>query len=125
MRRFYIYILASKSRVLYTGITSDLWNRVWEHKNSAFTGFTSKYCVDRLVYFETFKYVDNAIKREKEIKGWLRTKKVALIEAKNPTWEDLSADWFDGTNVKRISFVARSEEKGVSSLKADPSLRSG
>jgi putative endonuclease len=84
MRHFYVYIFARKSRVLYTGITSDLWHRLWEHKNDVFRGFTSKYRVHRLVYFETFKYVDKAIARGQEIKGWLRAKKIALIEAENP-----------------------------------------
>ena len=121
MRHFHVYILASKSRVLYTGITSDLWHRVWEHKNNVFLGFTRKYRVHRLVYFETFKYVDNAIKREKEIKGWLRAKKIALIEAENPTWEDLSEEWFDGKDVKRISFAPEPSAART----ADPSLRSG
>ena len=118
MRHFYVYILASKSRALYTGITSDLWRRLWEHKNNAFPGFTSSYRVYRLVYFETFKYVDNAIKREKQIKGWLRAKKVALIEAENPTWEDFSAEWINGKDVKRIRFAQTPPTAG-------PSLRSG
>ena len=125
MRHFHVYILASKSRVLYTGITSDLLNRVWEHKNNAFPGFTSKYCVHRLVYFETFKYVDNAIAREKQIKGWLRAKKIALIEAENPTWEDLSQEWFDGKDVRRISFASQTANKNTISRTAGPSLRSG
>jgi putative endonuclease len=78
MRRFYVYIMASKSRVLYIGVTNDIWRRVWEHKNDVFPGFTSKYRVHRLVYFEELKYIGNAIAREKHLKGWLREKKVAL-----------------------------------------------
>ena len=97
MRHFYVYILSSKSRVLYTGITDDIYRRTWEHKNDVNPGFTRDYKVHRLVYYETFKYVNNAIVREKTIKGWLRRKKIALIEAENPTWEDLSASWFDGS----------------------------
>jgi len=96
-----------KSRVLYVGITNDIWRRVWEHKNDGTPGFTSKYRVRRLVYFESFKYVGNAIAREERIKGWLREKKVALIRSANPTWEDLSERWFDGKNVRRISFEAK------------------
>ena len=69
MRRFYVDIMASKSRVPYIGLTGDIWRRVWEHKNDAFHGFTSKCRVHRLVYFETFKYVGNAITREKRLKG--------------------------------------------------------
>ncbi len=90
MRNFHVYILSSKSRVLYTGITDDIYRRTWEHKNDAHPGFTSDYKVHRLVYYETFKYINNAIAREKAIKGWQWRKKIALIEAKNPTWEDLS-----------------------------------
>ena len=104
MRRYYVYILASKSRVLYVGITNDLWRRVGEHKNNVFPGFTSKYRIHRLVYVESFKYVGNAITREKHIKGWLREKKIALIRSSNPTWEDLSQTWFDGKEAIRIQF---------------------
>ncbi len=103
MRHFYVYILSSKSRVLYTGITDDIYRRTWEHRNSVNPGFTSRYKVHRLVYYETFKYVNNAIAREKSIKGWLRRKKIALIEAGNPTWEDLSASWFDEKHVLRFA----------------------
>jgi putative endonuclease len=100
MQRYYVYIMASKSRVLYVGITNDVRRRVWEHKKDANPGFTSNYRIHRLVYFESFKYVGNAIAREKRIKGWLREKKVALIRSVNPTWEDLSAAWFDAINLK-------------------------
>ncbi len=94
MRHFYVYILASKSRVLYIGVTNDIHRRVWEHKRNEFPGFSSKYRVHRLVYYETFKYVGNAIAREKALKGWLRCRKVALIASSNPTWEDLSEGWY-------------------------------
>ena len=109
MRRFYVYIMASKSRVLYIGITNDIWRRVWEHKHDLIPGFTSKYRVHRLVHFETFQYVGNAITREKELKGWLRVRKVALISSANPTWEDLGGGWFDGGNVRRIQFEVEAE----------------
>ena len=101
MRHFYVYILSSKSRVLYPGITEDIYRRTWEHKNDVNPGFTCDYKVHRLVYYETFKYVNNAIAREKTIKGWLQRRKIALIEAENPTWEDLSAPWFNGQQVLR------------------------
>jgi putative endonuclease len=104
MRRYYVYIMASKSRVLYVGVTNDIWRRVWEHKINLHPGFASNPRVHRLVYFESFKYVGNAIAREKRIKGWLREKKVALIRAANPTWEDLSEAWFNGKNIVRIQF---------------------
>jgi methylglutaconyl-CoA hydratase len=103
MRNFYVYILSSKSRVLYTGITDDIYRRTWEHKHDVNPGFTRDYRVHRLVYYETFKYVGNAIAREKAIKGWLRRKKIALIESDNPTWQDLSESWFDGKQVLRFA----------------------
>ncbi|MBV9074590.1 MAG: GIY-YIG nuclease family protein [Acidobacteria bacterium] len=86
--------MASKSRVLYTGITSNLRARVFEHKIGAFEGFTKRYRVKRLVYYESWKYVDSAIKREKQVKRWTRAQRVALVESMNPTWEDLASDWF-------------------------------
>jgi putative endonuclease len=111
MRRYYVYIMASKSRVLYMGVTNDIWRRVWEHKNNAITGFTSKYCVHRLVYLETFKYIGNAIAREKHLKGWLRERKVALIRFANPTWEDLSEKWVDEKNFINVKVEASAGEK--------------
>ncbi len=92
-RPYYVYILASKSRVLYVGITSRLRARVREHRSGELGGFTSEYRVHRLVFFECFDWVDAAIRREKQLKRWRREKKVALIERNNPTWEDLSAEW--------------------------------
>jgi putative endonuclease len=90
---YYVYILASKSRVLYVGITNDLVRRTYEHKNSLVPGFTSRYKVNRLVYYEEGQDVEQAILREKQLKGWLRKKKVALIEGMNPEWKDLSEEW--------------------------------
>jgi methylglutaconyl-CoA hydratase len=89
--------------VLCTGITDNIRRRTWEHKNDVNPGFTRDYKVHRLVYYETFQYVNNAIAREKSIKGWLRRKKIALIESENPTWEDLSAEWFEGKQVLRFA----------------------
>ena len=82
-----------KSAVLYTGIAGDLVRRVWQHKNQSTQGFTSRYNLTQLVYYEQFVYPDAAIRREKEIKGWRRSKKIALINAMNPEWEDLAKDW--------------------------------
>ncbi len=96
MKKYYVYIMASKSRVVYTGITNDLERRVNEHKNKIVEGFTSKYNVNRLVYFEETNDVHAALNREKQIKGWLRSKKTALIESINPTWKDLSLEWYEG-----------------------------
>ncbi len=96
MRRewhFWVYILASTSRHIYTGVTNDIERRVREHKDGRIEGFTRRYRIDRLVYCERFRYVVNAIAREKEIKGWDRRKRIALIEQANPTWEDLSLEW--------------------------------
>lgn len=93
MRHFYVYIMASPSRTLYTGMTNDLRRRVFEHKGKLVAGFTARYNVVELVYFEETPDVRAAIAREKQIKGWTRAKKVALIEAVNPQWHDLSAKW--------------------------------
>ena len=90
---YFVYILASVSRVLYTGVTNDLERRMYEHKNKLLPGFTAKYNVDRLVYFEETPDVIAAIEHEKRIKGWKRCKKIELIEAANPRWRDLSGDW--------------------------------
>jgi len=87
---YYIYIMASRSRVLYTGVTNDLARRVNEHKQGLITGFTSRYRVNRLVHFKEFADIRDAIAREKEIKGWKRSRKTSLIERRNPTWEDLA-----------------------------------
>jgi putative endonuclease len=91
---FYVYIMASKSRVIYTGMTNNIENRVWQHKNDLIEGFTKKYKCHRLVHRESFDDVRNAINREKEIKAWRREKKIALIDAKNPFWNDLAEEWF-------------------------------
>jgi putative endonuclease len=91
-KRYYVYIMASKGRVLYVGVTGFLMSRVLQHKAGE-SGFTGRYHIDRLVYYEVFKYVNRATARETEIKKWRREKKVALIESINPAWEDLAAGW--------------------------------
>jgi putative endonuclease len=91
-KRFYVYILASRSRNLYTGVTNSLQRRLLEHRQGLVPGFTSRYRIFRLVHLEVFRDVRNAIAREKEIKAWRREKKIRLIEHENPTWEDLAAD---------------------------------
>ena len=91
-RTYWIYILASRSRNLYTGVTNDLQRRMIEHCNGLVPGFTSRYRIFRLVYFEPFGDIRDAIAREKEIKGWRREKKVWLIEKRNPTWHDFGED---------------------------------
>jgi putative endonuclease len=86
--------MTNKSRTLYTGVTNDLERRVYEHKHKLVPGFTSKYNITMLAWYETFANVQEAIEGEKRIKGWLRSKKIALIESKNPRWEDLSDGWY-------------------------------
>ncbi|MDO8682173.1 MAG: GIY-YIG nuclease family protein [Armatimonadota bacterium] len=92
---FYVYIMASRSRTLYVGMTSDLETRVYQHKHKLTPGFTSAYNINRLVHFEEAGDAASAIAREKEIKGWSRVKKVTLIEASNRVWDDLSEGWFE------------------------------
>ena len=90
MKQYYVYVITNKSRTLYTGVTNDLERRVYEHKQKLVPGFTAKYNITRLVYFEVTQDIQAAIAREKQIKGWLRSKKIALIESVNPGWKDLS-----------------------------------
>jgi putative endonuclease len=94
MKQYYVYILSNLTKRLYIGITNNLERRMYEQKNKLADGFTSKYNLTRLVYFEDYKYVLDAIAREKQLKGWLRERKVALIESQNPNWDDLSEFWF-------------------------------
>jgi putative endonuclease len=93
-RTYYVYILASRTRVLYTGVTSRLLERIKQHREGTVSGFASRYRIHRLVYFETYRDVKAAIARETQIKGLARAKKVSLIESRNPNWEDLAAEWF-------------------------------
>lgn len=94
VKQYFLYLMASYRRVLYVGITNDLSRRVHQHKLKLKPDcFTARYNVTRLVYYEVFGNVRDAIAREKAIKGWVRRKKVALVEAENPNWEDLSLDW--------------------------------
>ena len=90
---YFVYIMTNRSKTLYTGVTNSLLRRVREHKMGSGSRFAAKYKVDRLVYFERFEDVHNAIEREKRIKGWLRIKKIALIVSVNPEWRDLSEDF--------------------------------
>ena len=104
MRHFYVYILSNMSKTLYIGVTNNLERRLYEHKNKLIDGFTKKYNLTKLVYFETTTDIRSAICREKQLKGLLRSKKIVLIEESNPEWDDLSSSW---------------------NLLEDPSLRSG
>jgi putative endonuclease len=93
-KEYYVYIMTNKSRTLYVGVTNDLMRRVQEHKDKLVPGFTRKYNIGFLAYYESTSNVYAALEREKEIKGWLGSKKLALIESMNPEWKDLSEAWF-------------------------------
>ena len=95
MTQYSVYIMGNRSGTLYTGMSSDLVGRVWQHKQKLGRSFSARYNVTRLVYYETTTDVRAAIARERQIKGYRRAKKVALIESMNPNWDDLSADWYD------------------------------
>ena len=107
MKQFYVYVMSSYRGTLYTGVTSNLERRVHEHRQKITGGFTSEYNISRLVYYETTDDAESAIAREKQIIGWRRSKKIALIESMNPGWADLADGWYG------------------SPATPDPSLRSG
>lgn len=94
MKHYFVYILTNKSRTFYVGMTNNLERRMSEHKQKLVEGFTKKYNITLLVYYETYPDVNAAIAREKQVKDWRREKKIALVESLNPEWQDLSADWF-------------------------------
>jgi putative endonuclease len=94
VRTYYVYIMTNHSGTLYTGVTNDLRRRVAEHKSRRASGFTRRYRVTRLVHLEETGDVETALTREKQIKGWARAKKIALIEKANPGWRDLSEGWY-------------------------------
>jgi putative endonuclease len=113
-KTYFAYIMTNRSKTLYTGVTNNLTRRVREHKMGIGSAFAAKYKLDRLVYFERFEDIRNAIYREKQIKGWLRIKKIALIVSVNPEWKDLSQDWFE-----------RHQYQACTRWCIGPSLRSG
>ena len=94
-RQYYAYIMTNRVRTLYVGVTNNLMRRVYEHKRKLVPGFASKYNLTWLAYYEETSDIASAIAREKQIKGWRRSKKVELIESMNPRWRDLSMDWFE------------------------------
>jgi putative endonuclease len=96
-RSYWVYILTNHPHgTLYVGVTNSLQTRVWQHRTGADEGFSKRYGLKQLVYFEDFRDVTNAIARETALKGWKRSRKVELIEQENPLWKDLAADWYDG-----------------------------
>jgi putative endonuclease len=90
---YFVYIVCSRTGTLYIGMTNSIYRRALEHKRGDVEGFASKYRCDRLLYYESFDDVHKAIGREKQLKGWIRAKKMALIDSKNPRWEDLAEKW--------------------------------
>ena len=110
--RYYAYIMTSRTGVLYIGVTSNLENRVQEHKSGTDDGFTKRYKCHRLVYYEVYDYVQRAIGREKQLKGYRRAKKIALIESMNPRWEDLSESWGREFLVRGQSMKEADEARG-------------
>ncbi len=103
--QYFVYIMCSNSGTLYIGMTNSIYRRALQHKSSEIEGFTSKYHCDRLVHYESYDNVHRAIGREKELKGWTRAKKIALIESRNPRWADLAEHWgaemrFAGQSIK-------------------------
>ena len=102
---YYVYIMASRSLTLYTGVTGDIYHRALQHKAGEIEGFTKKYHINRLVYYETFKYVNNALAREKQVKAWTRAKRLALIKTMNPAWQDLAEGWGELTTLQIPHFV--------------------
>jgi len=113
-KEYYVYIMTNKSRTLYTGVTNNLMRRIYEHKNKLIPGFTSKYNIQFLVYYEAGSDIHAAIAREKQIKGWLRVKKIALIDSMNPQWKDLSEEWItDGKETMGENTYGRSSDPSV------------
>ena len=98
MGQYFVYMLTNRSRTLYTGVTRDLERGLYEHRHKLIPGFTTRYNVTRLVYFETTPDARPAISREKQIKSWSREKKIALVQGSNPRWKDLSLSWHPATD---------------------------
>ena len=109
---YYVYILTNRSKILYIGVTGNLRRRVWQHKRGWGSEFCRHYKIDRLVYYESFDDVIKALNREKQLKGLQRIKKIQLVVSMNPTWRDLSAEWYDRHAYQPAEYI-------------DPSLRSG
>jgi putative endonuclease len=109
-RSYFTYIVASRSHTLYIGMTGDLHKRVFEHKDGTYEGFSSRYKCNRLVWFEVFDDPCKAIGREKQLKGWRREKKIALIVQANPAWSDLSEGWYDIDPSLERKYLAGAEE---------------
>jgi putative endonuclease len=119
-RRYYVYIVASRSLNFYTGVTNNIYQRALQHKRGEIEGFTKRYNINRLVYYEVFQHIGNAIAREKQIKAWTRAKRLALIKSMNPAWQDLAESWGEKVELQ-IPPVAR-DDKPVGVGEDDKSL---
>ena len=113
MNEYYVYIMTNHWQTLYVGVTNDLVRRVHEHKRKLIPGFTARYNLSQLVYFEATADVHSAIAREKQIKGWVRTKKVELIESMNPQWKDLSLAWTANGQGRTLHYAQSDTSKGT------------
>jgi len=111
-RIYFVYIMTNRSQTLYTGVTNNLIRRVREHKSGIGSQFTSKYRMDRLVYFERFEDVRNAIEREKQIKSWHRLRKMDFIVSMNPAWRDLSVEWLERNPFQPDAAAVARRERG-------------
>lgn len=110
-KQYFVYMMTNRWRnVLYTGLTNSLEKRVWQHKAKTVPGFTKKYNCDKLVYFEDYSEIDQAIAHKKQIKAWSRVKKEGLVAKINPAWKDLAADWFSNDTSKGIPRRLRGSE---------------
>jgi putative endonuclease len=116
---YWVYVIASASGTLYVGMTNDLGVRVRQHKAGEIDGFSKRYHCDRLVYYESYDWVHRAIGREKQLKGWRRSKKIALIESKNPRWKDLSEGWGKDLLFRRQS-IKEADEQLAKRIKLEP-----
>jgi putative endonuclease len=116
-KHYYVYIMASRSLNFYTGVTNSIYRRALQHKTGEIGGFTKNYNINRLVYYETFEHIGNAIAREKQVKAWTRAKRLALIKSINPTWQDLAEGWGAeaGLQIPRFARDDNSLNKGKSS----------
>jgi putative endonuclease len=115
-KRYYVYIMASRSLNFYTGVTNSIYRRTLQHKSGEVDGFTKKYNINRLVYYEVFEHIGNAIAREKQIKAWTRAKRIALIKTMNPAWQDLAEGWGGKTELQIPHFARddKANESGAS-----------
>jgi putative endonuclease len=116
--QFFVYIMSSRSSTLYTGFTNDLLKRVYEHKERFVDGFTKRYSVNRLVYYEVCESAESALLREKQIKGWTRAKKIELVESINPEWNDLSIDLMDYAR-ERVNLNKPVIKRGIPVLRSN------